>query len=77
MRQIPIDRRRRVEPEDQLTCQLKVYTTRSEQTAVDTLAVDGLYQGRSDVIRHAIALLIRTKHSDLGRYLRKDLLTGD
>jgi hypothetical protein len=64
--------RRRLEPNDRLNCALRCYVTRGEQTAVDLLATD-VYQGRSDVIRQAIAFLIQTKHPDLNKFLRSDL----
>ncbi len=67
-------RRPKLAEADKLNATLKLYLTRGEQTAVDTLAVDGAYASSSDVCRQALGLLIRTKHSELIPRLRKDLI---
>ena len=58
--------------EARLNCSIKALVTRSELTAVDLLATD-VYQGRSDLIAHALAHLIRSKHPEMSRYLRSGL----
>jgi hypothetical protein len=66
--------RPRKEDADRLSCSVKGLVTPNELIAVDLLATD-VYQGRSDLMRHAIALLIRSNHKDLEKYLRQDLKT--
>jgi hypothetical protein len=60
---------KRLEPEDKRTEIITGYVTKNEQTAVNLLAVD-VYRSKSEVIRRALACLIRTEHPNYAKYLR-------
>ena len=62
--------RKRLEPEERLSCALRAYVTPRELEAVDAMAA---VYGRSEIIRRALALYIRTNYPELTHKLREDI----